>query len=335
VTELLRLVTIVELPPLGQLSVLDRIAAEMRVDEIIHCAGCVDYFDTVALQLANVDFTAQLLDRGRYWGVGKFIYLSTAYCSGYRTGVIPERLHPDPEPSHEPTEYTRTKRTAERLVASSGIPSLIIRPSIVIGDSRTGQYGGKNYGLYQLWRAIEGLLCREYYPIWYTVAPEVRLNLLHQDAFQTSLVAARRDVVPGTIVHVVSDHTKSPTMRELCWLWADVYAPMEIHAYDRVDDVPLRSIPVRQRRFLEFAAKNLEIAIQGWLFETTALDALRSTGLDFPDATLESVKLCQQRYVADSAKIQNHMRQYAARPGPRPKLIHSFPGRDEVSVVGE
>jgi len=42
----------------------------------------------------------------------------------------------------DPTEYTRTKRNAEELVATSGVPYLILRPSIVIGDSRDGRYFG-------------------------------------------------------------------------------------------------------------------------------------------------------------------------------------------------
>jgi hypothetical protein len=31
--------------------------------------------------------------------------------------------------------------------------------------------------------AIEGLLCREYAPVWHTIAPPVPLNLIHQDTF--------------------------------------------------------------------------------------------------------------------------------------------------------
>jgi hypothetical protein len=32
--------------------------------------------------------------------------------------------------------------------------------------------------------AIEGLLCREYAPVWHTIALPVPLSLIHQDAFE-------------------------------------------------------------------------------------------------------------------------------------------------------
>jgi nucleoside-diphosphate-sugar epimerase len=320
--ELMGLVSVVELPPLDRLRDL---ASSMEIDEIVHCAGCVDYFDKRRLQTANIDFTSKLLDAGREWGVRRFLYLSTAYCSGYRSGLIPEELHPDPSPHDEPTEYTRSKRIAEWLIADSGIRFLILRLPIVIGDSRTGKYTGKNYGLYQMWRAIEGLLCREYCPVWHTVAPPIALDFVHQNAFQTALIGIYRNIYTDAIVHLVGDAGKAPTMRELCWLWAGVYSPLEIHAYGRVDDVPLQSIPVRQRRFLEIAAKNLEICTQTWKFSTGYMDKLRFAGLPFVDATLDTVLRCQLRYIHGSARIQEHMRQYAGRTDKPPQFIDMLP----------
>jgi dTDP-4-dehydrorhamnose reductase len=324
VDELMRLLAVVDLPPLERFHDLDHVVSSMEVDEVVHCAGCVDYFDKRRLQLANVELTSKLLESARRWSAQRFFYLSTAYCAGYRSETIPERLHPDPAPADEPTDYTRSKRMAEWCVADSGIPFVIIRPSIVIGDSRTGIYTGKNYGLYQMWRAIEGLLCREYSPVWHTVAPRVPLNFVHQDAFQNGFMDIYRSVAPSAIVHLVADHAKSPTMRELCWLWADVYCPTEIHCYARVDDVPLYSIPMRQRRFLELAAKNFEIATHTWIFETQYLNRFRAAGLPFADATLETVAVCQNRYIEGSTRIQEHMRRYAGQTGKRPCLVEMF-----------
>ena len=329
VDEVMSRATYVELPALDRLVDLDATISSTGVDEIVNCAGCVDYFDSKRLLMGNVELTSRLLEAGRRWRVGRFVFLSTAYCSGYRTEAIPERLHPDPAPADEPTEYTQTKRIAERMVAESGIPFVIIRTSIVIGDSRTGQYTGKNYGLYQMWRAIEGLLCREYYPIWYTVAPQSRLNFVHQDAFQSGFLGIYRNVSADAIVHLVSDYEKSPTMRDLAWLWAEYYWPQEIHAYASVDDVPLRTIPRRQQLFLEFAATNFEIATRTWRFETVHLDCLRAGGLPFVDATLDTVARCQERYVEGSERIREHQRVYSGRPGGSPRLVEMF--GDEVN----
>lgn len=309
--EKLQRVRWVELPAPGNLRELDPIAAE--VADIVHCAGCTDYYDAARLHAANVTLTSELLAAGRRLGVQRFTYISTAFCSGFRSGPIPERLHADPAPADEPTAYTVTKRLAERLVAESGLAFHIIRPSIVIGDSRTGGYRGKNYGLYQIWRAWEALLGAEYDPVWYTVAPPAPLNLLHADAFRAAFLAVYRSVGPDRVVHLVSDHAASPTMRDICRLWAPVYCPTEIHSYALVDDVPFGALPTRQRRFLELSAKNLEIATHAWRFETGHLDRLRAQGLELAQPTVETVARCQAVYVAQSPRIQAHIRRCAAR----------------------
>jgi uncharacterized protein YbjT (DUF2867 family) len=319
--------TLVELPALDRLADLDALASSAGVDEIVHCAGSIDYFDSAALRDANVELTDRLLQAARRWRIGRFVFLSTAYCSGYRDGPIPERLHDEPASADEPTEYTRTKRIAEWLVADSGIPFIIVRPSIVIGDSRTGRYTGKISGLYQMWRAIEGLLCSEYSPIWHTVASPSRPNFLHQDAFQAGFLGLYRGGGANAIAHLASAYETGPTMRELTWLWADHYWPQEIRVYARLEDVPIRTIPARQRRFLELAAVNFEIATRTWRFETAHLHRLRAEGLPFVDATLESVARCQAWYVEGSARIQRHRRTYADRPGGSPRLVEMYDER--------
>jgi nucleoside-diphosphate-sugar epimerase len=323
--ELMRLLTIVELPSLDRLSDLDNLASSMRIDEVVHCAGCVEYFDKKRLQLANVELTCKLLDIARVWQVQRFIYLSTAYCAGYRSDPIPERLHPDPAPSDEPTEYTRSKRVAEWCIADSGVPFVIIRPSVVIGHSRTGRYTGKNYGLYQMWRAFEGLLCYEYYPIWHVIAPPARVDFVHQDAFQAAFLVIYGADSHKKIVHVVADQARQPTLRDLCWMWTKVYWPVEIHSYASIDDVPLRSIPARQRRFLELTAKNFEIAAHSWKFETTFMDTWRAAGGILPGTTLETISRCQRRYIEGSPRIREHIRRYANRPGGPPQLVDISP----------
>lgn len=314
--------TIAELPPPDRLADLDDLVASARVDEIVHCAGCVDYFDWRRLQAANVDLTAGLAGASRRWRARRFVYLSSAFCGGYRRDVAPERLHPDPAAADEPTDYTRTKRMAERLIAESGVPFLIVRPSVVIGDSRTGEYGGRNYGLYQLWRAFEGLLTREHWPAWHVVAPPTPVNLVHSDMFQSAFAGFYRGLPANAIAHLVSDTATCPTLRELFLLWStEVSCPTELHCYDEVDEVPLAAIPARQRRFLEFAAKNLEIASRLWRFDTGALDRLRLAGLRCADATIDTVARCQQQYVRRSAKIQAHLGEHRDRRGTRPRLV--------------
>jgi nucleoside-diphosphate-sugar epimerase len=278
-------------------------------DEIVHCAGYLDYYNIPLLEEINIGFTGHLLELGRKLAVKRFVYVSTAYSSGYQRHVTPEGSLSDPPA--DPTHYTRTKREAEKLVAESGLPYLILRPSILIGTSETGRYSGKRYGLYQQWMGLERLTCDRYHAVFHTVAPKLPLNLLHQDSYCKMFTAAYLWVPIGSYVNLVSREETSPSMRNLWDMWFETTRPRVIHYYDRMDDVPLESIPARQRAYLMFAQVNLEIASHHWTFETSWLELLRERrGLSYSDATIESVKLCQERFVGVSEKIARYFENY-------------------------
>jgi thioester reductase-like protein len=92
------------------------------------------------LRRVNVEGTRNVLElaRGarRLW---RFNHFSTAYVSGERVGVILEDELAMGQRFHNP--YEETKYQAELLVrrAQSELPATIYRPSIVVGDSRTGE----------------------------------------------------------------------------------------------------------------------------------------------------------------------------------------------------
>jgi nucleoside-diphosphate-sugar epimerase len=274
--------------------------------EVIHCAGCLDYFDQAQLQSVKVEQTERLLAAAEERGVDRFIYISTAYSSGYVDGRVTEAPHAEPE--RDPTTYTQTKRAAERLVLQSKLATMIVRPSILIGHSRSGRYTGRQYGLYQLWSGIERFLCTQWEPEVHVVAPNKPLNLVHQDAFQEALLAARQTLGPGSILHVVSRHATSPMMRDLWDLWIDdILRPQRRHYYERLDDLPVRDMPRRQRALMALASVNLEIATHDWIFQMSAMDRLEQAGLDFVHATFDSVKRCHYRFVEASPAVQRYI----------------------------
>ncbi len=99
------------------------------------------------MQRQNVGGTANVLalaralaERGRLDAVH---HVSTAYVAGDRTDLVPET---DLDAGQRPrNEYERSKLEAEVLVRDAqraGLPVAVHRPSIVVGDSRSGRASG-------------------------------------------------------------------------------------------------------------------------------------------------------------------------------------------------
>jgi nucleoside-diphosphate-sugar epimerase len=296
-----RLIT-VDLPRNDDIHNLYPALCKLAVNEVIHCAGSVEYYDLESLKEGNIDLTTELIRLGQRLHVRRFVYLSTAFSSGFTNKLVCETLHPSPE--SDPTEYTRSKREAEALVSSSSLPFLIIRPSVVVGDSRSGRYSGRPYGLYQLWSAFEKFLSDRYRPVMHLIAPAVKLPIIHQDAFTTAFLAAYHYLPDDSIIHLVSRHETLPTVRDITSCWLEGWSrPCEVHYYDRLSEVPLQELDRRMRMWLEFTSVNMDIAGHHWRFQTTALDNLRATGLELRDATLDTVRICQERFIAQSPRI--------------------------------
>jgi nucleoside-diphosphate-sugar epimerase len=307
-------------PPAGGIEALVPVLRALGVRDILHCAGSLSYFNVAKLQEGNIELTRQLLDVGQRLAVRRFVYLSTAYSSGFRAGTILERLHD--QPGDDPTDYTRTKREAEWMVAQSGLPWVIVRPSIVIGDSRDGRYGGKPYGVYQLWTAYERYLAGAVPSVLHVVAARQPVNFLHQDAFMTGFWAAYRELPDGTVLHLASREDGLPSMRDLWELWLSVHGgPREVHLYGRLDAVPLDEVDPQLRRWLDFTAVNSEIGSVRWEFQLAGLARLRARGLVFPDVTLASVAVAQERFVHDSPKLREVVARYRAGGSPRPVFV--------------
>jgi nucleoside-diphosphate-sugar epimerase len=281
--------------------------APFEVTDLVHSAGCLNYFNLERLREGNQELTTQLLEVARQSGGSRFIYISTAFASGYRHGPIEERLHD--APAQDPNEYTRSKRETELLVARSGLPHLIIRPSIVVGHSQDGHYLGRPYGAYQLWTGLCRFLCDHHRPVIHGVAPRVPLSLVHQDALQEAFHAAFHHLDNGSIMHVVSDDARVPTARQVWDLWMKACGrPGEVRYHDRLEDVPLEELDPAQRLLLEFAEANIEISTHRWAFTTGHLDRLRRQhGLVFCDTTVSTMKRCLEAFLAGNPQAQSFM----------------------------
>lgn len=302
---------IVRLPSSGDRSGFSSLFRENRIDEVVNCAGAVHYFDVRALKESNIDLVNDLVAASKDVRLDRFIHISTAFACGFSNEAAREALLP--EPAVDPTEYTRFKRRAEYLVAESGLPFLILRPSIVIGDSRDAHYFGPAYGVYQYWESFGRIMMSRYRRTIHVVASERRLPLLHQDAFIAAFLAARERLAKDAFVNIVSPQEELPTVRGLWRQYcALVVRPHALFCYDSIDEAPVDELDARHKAFLNITAINSRISSWDWRFETTNRDRLVSEGLVFPTATLESVRKCQTRFVASSPVTRRYMEKFEA-----------------------
>ncbi len=116
-----------------------RVAGELT--EIWHLAAISDVgADRAQMRRANVDGTRNVLDLARAAPhLERLNHFSSALVSGDRVGVIVEDELEMGQGFHN--FYEETKYRAEVLVrrAQPDVPVTIYRPSIVVGDSRTGE----------------------------------------------------------------------------------------------------------------------------------------------------------------------------------------------------
>ena len=126
-----------------------------RVGSIVHGAAAVAFdLSLEESRRINVEGTRQMLELAHACPrLERFTYVSTAYVVGDRRGTVYED---DPGGGRFRNAYERTKHEAERLVADccEEIEVTIVRPSIVVGDHRTGWTAAFNV-LYAPLRAFE------------------------------------------------------------------------------------------------------------------------------------------------------------------------------------
>jgi thioester reductase-like protein len=130
----------IETPGLGLASPPEDLAT------IVHCAASVSFdLSLRESRRVNVDGTRHVLDFAkRCERLERLSYVSTAYVAGE-----PRRLFGEDEldvGQRFRNPYERSKFEAERMLRehSDGLPLQVLRPSIVVGDSRTGRTSSFN-----------------------------------------------------------------------------------------------------------------------------------------------------------------------------------------------
>src|SRR5690606_18197552 len=108
-----------------------------RVRAIVHAAADTTFSRSLdAARAVNTTGTRHLLELADAWGVERFVHLSTAFVAGARVGPVTESM-PGGDAGFV-NGYEQSKYEAELLVRSSGVPHVIVRPSVIICDDAGG-----------------------------------------------------------------------------------------------------------------------------------------------------------------------------------------------------
>jgi nucleoside-diphosphate-sugar epimerase len=119
-----------------------------RVDAVVHCAAAVNFnAGQDVAEAVNVTGTANMLELARMADAPLY-YVSTAFVA--RADKV--------DAEQGPGVYIASKRAAEQAVRDSGLPAVLIRPSVVSGDSETGEIAGFQGFHHLCGAAIRGML---------------------------------------------------------------------------------------------------------------------------------------------------------------------------------
>ncbi|MDT8301191.1 MAG: hydroxysteroid dehydrogenase-like protein 2 [Sedimentisphaerales bacterium] len=129
------------------------------VSFIIHCAALLDFTDNSATRnhQVNVVGTANVLRLAESLYV-PICHISTAYIAGKRQGTVREdelNMGQEYHNSYETSKY-QAEEHLQNWSKTTGLPVMVFRPSILVGDSKTGRIVNFD-GLYNLLRFFDNV----------------------------------------------------------------------------------------------------------------------------------------------------------------------------------
>jgi thioester reductase-like protein len=158
--------------------------------------------DPRQLRGVNVEGTRSVLELcAQVPGLERLVHFSTAFVSGRRAGVVLEEELEAGQAFHN--AYEESKYQAERLVqrARGHLPVTVLRPSLVIGDSRTGEID-RFEGPYALALALANAPVAVPLPL--PEDPLAPLNVVPIDfVTEAALVIGQHPAAAGRTVHLV------------------------------------------------------------------------------------------------------------------------------------
>ena len=164
---------------------------------------------------------ARMIDAGG--SLRRFIFVSTAYTAGLRTGRI---LETDPLPEKYATYYEESKGLAEKLVRSYGLPYTIFRPGMIVGNSENGRIRNFNTIYYVLKLMLQGKLGV------IPVSEDQKLNIVPVDYVAEAIVKiSLMDQAENACFHLTPSEEMKPTAGELADMvrtWAEDHLQLKL-----------------------------------------------------------------------------------------------------------
>ena len=276
-----------------------------EVDEVFHCAAATHFESQQAgeLMMVNVSGTENLLRFANSAKQKRFHYISTAYVAGKREGVIFED-ELDEEPQFN-NEYEKSKFVAEQMVVQyakdNAISYTIYRPSIIVGDSRTG-FTCKFDNLYLFSKVLLNIK-NDYVnrqrqdstdqdgnvTIRVPGDPNARVNLVPIDYVADAIVAiSRKREAIGKILHIANPNP--PVLNELRDYLMSV---LEIKGVDISIEGQMehKRLSTIERLFLRQTRTYYPYIFGKLRFDcSNTQDALKGTGINCPAITHDLIK---------------------------------------------
>jgi nucleoside-diphosphate-sugar epimerase len=278
-------------------------------DEVWHCAASLSFQqeDRDEIFRMNVDGTRQVLDVLKQTRARRIHHVSTAYIAGNRPDIALETEINVGQTFKNPYEESKCK--AEVLIAEEqrkgAITASVYRPSIVIGDSRSGRvthFHGVYAFIRALWASLERLRRRipegglVHLPLRVLGSEAQTLNFVPIDYVVDGMleISRRPDSAGGTY------HLANPVPTEnRVWL-PNICRVLHVEGIRLVGEksflkAPMTKLEALFQRQMEFYYQYLQGEPRFDCRRT--LDALKNTGIECPIMTGEVINKMAGWYV--------------------------------------
>jgi thioester reductase-like protein len=188
------------------LTAVDRAWLTCACRSVVHAAASIGFRPTPDGEpyRTNVEGTRRILDLCRQMEGAAFHHVSTAFVCGDRTGRIDEDDLDQGQAFHN--DYEKSKFESERLVRRMlGGGATVYRPSVIVGDSRTG-YTSSYHGLYHFLDLLDTLAGpSRFLPLRFPATGDEPRNLVPVDwvAQAIARIVCRQDL-HGRTYHLVA-----------------------------------------------------------------------------------------------------------------------------------